>query len=86
MKVKKLIELLSKLPPNDEIEYRDWEWYYWTGINEIRNMRCIEKKDYRMFSVWWYYTEEELDEYNAEIERLKSEWIDFNLTHKRVIR
>lgn len=86
MKVKKLIELLSKLPPNDEIEYRDWEWWCWFSIKELRLMTCIETREKRMFSTWWYYTDLEEDELNSEIERLKSEWKDFNLTHKRVIR
>ena len=86
MKIKRLIDFLSKLPPNDEIEYRDGEWWCWISIKEIRLMRCIEVKEKRMFSVWGYYRDDEEDEFNEEVERLKSEWKDFSLTHKRVIR
>ena len=86
MKVKKLIELLEKLPPNDEIEKRDWEWWCGLPIKEIRKMTCIEKREKRMFSVWGYYTELEKDELFEEMKRLKSEWKDFTVTHKRVIK
>ena len=86
MKIKKLIELLEKLPPNDNIEYRDGEWWCWLGIKEIRLMKCIEFKEERMFSVWCYYTDDEEDVLNENIERLKEEWKDFTLTHKRVIK
>jgi hypothetical protein len=86
MKIKKLIELLEKLPPNDEIEYRDGEWWCWFNIEEIRLMKCIEVKEKRMFSVWGYYTDDEEEEFEADIERLKSEWKEFSLTKKRVIK
>lgn len=86
MKVKALIGLLNKLPPNDEIEYRDGEWWCWVGITEITRMNCIEIKDKRLFSVWGYYTELENDEFIDEIQRLKSEWKDFSTTHKQVIQ
>ena len=49
-------------------------------------MKCIELKEKRMFSVWGYYTDDEEDELNEDIERLKEEWKDFTLTHKRVIK
>jgi len=86
MKIKRLIELLEKLPPNDDIECRDGEWWCWLSIKEIRLMKCLEVKEKRMFSVWGYYTDNEEEDLDAEIEKLKSEWKDFSLTHKRVIR
>ena len=86
MKIKRLIEFLEKLPPNDDIEYRDGEWWCWLSIKEIRLMKCVEWKDKRMFSVWGYYGEWEEDELDREIEELKSKWKDFSLTRKRVIR
>lgn len=51
MKIKRLIEFLKKLPPNDEIEYRDGEWWCGFDIKEIRLMKCVEVKEKRMFSV-----------------------------------
>lgn len=89
MRISKLIELLEKLPKEDEIEYRDGEWWCWFSIKEIRRMKCIEVKDKSMFSVWWYYTyytDLEEDEFEQEINQLKSQWKDFKVTHKRVIK
>ena len=86
MKVKTLIALLEKLPKEDEIEYRDGEWWCWFSIKEIRRMKCVEVKDKRMFSVWGYYTDLEDEEFEQDINQLKSEWKDFEITHKRVIK
>ena len=86
MKIKRFIELLQKLPLDDDIEIRDCEWRCWMNIKKIERMKVIERKQTRMFTVWWYYTDEEEDEFKRDFDRLKKEWWDFCLTHKRVIR
>ena len=85
MKIKELIELLKKLPQNDEIEYWDWEWNVWFEIDRIEAMKCIFT-GWNLPSSYEYYTAEEEKDMNKEIKKLSEKWKDFQLLHKRVIR
>ena len=85
MKIKELIELLKKLPQNDEIEYWDWEWNVWFEIDRIEAMKCIFT-GWNYPSSYEYYSAEEEKDMNKEIKKLSEKWKDFQLLHKRVIR
>ncbi len=85
MKIKELIELLKKLPQNDEIEYWDWEWNVWFEIDRIEAMKCLYT-GWNLPSSYEYYSAEEEKDMNREIKKLSEKWKDFQLLHKRVIR
>ena len=85
MKIKELIELLKKLPQNDEIEYWDWEWDVWFWIDKIEAMKCLYT-GWNLPSSYEYFSAEEEKDMNREIKKLSEKWKDFQLLHKRVIR
>lgn len=87
MKIKELIEILKKLPQNDEIEYWDWERQVWFEIDRVEAMKCIETKDRSgMNTDYGYFTAEEEKEMKDMIKDLSKRGKDFKLLHKRVIK
>ena len=85
MKIKELIEILKKLPQNDEIEYWDWEWRVWFWVDKVEAMKCLYT-GWNLPSSYEYYTAEEEKDMNKEIKKLSEKWKDFKLLHKRVIK
>ena len=87
MKIKELIEILKKLPQNDEIEYWDWERQVWFEIDRVEAMKCVETNDRSTMNTdYWYYTAEEEKEMKDMIKDLSKRGKDFKLLHKRIIR
>ena len=59
MKIKELIEILKKLPQNDEIEFWDSERQVGFWIDKVEAMKCVETNDRSvMNSDYWYFTAE----------------------------
>lgn len=85
MKIKELIEILKKLPQNDEIEYWDWERQVWFWVDKVEAMKCLYT-GWNLPSSYEYFTAEEEKDMNKEIKKLSEKWKDFKLLHKRVIK
>ena len=85
MKIKELIEILKKLPQNDEIEFWDWERQLWFEIDRVEAMKCIYT-GWNYPSSYEYFRADEEQDMQKEIKKLSEKWKDFQLLHKRVIR